>query len=186
MERGNPDRRLAGQVARRDIFTSSERPVRLHVLLPGKLRQVSCRELFDDYAARCRVHGSTLALDPVRQQPERDDSPRAAAEALAREAAALLTRVPSGARIVALDERGEQPTSRALAERLRRWRDGGTADIAFLVGSARGLGAEALAKADWRLSLSRLTLPHELAVALLAEQLYRALTILAGHPYHRD
>lgn len=160
--------------------------MRLHVLLPGKLRSEPCRALFEEYAKRCRGHGAALTLDSVRQQPDRGDSPRETDEALEREAAALLARVPAGARVVVLDERGEQPTSRELAGRLRAFRDGGTADVAFLVGSARGLGESALAAAHWRLSLSRLTLPHELAIAMLAEQLYRALTILAGHPYHRD
>lgn len=160
--------------------------MRLHVLLPGKLRSEPCRALFDDYAKRCRGQGAALSFDSVRQQPDHGEGPRESAEALAREAANLLARVPPGARIVALDERGEQPTSRELAARLRTWRDGGVADVAFLVGSARGLGESALAAAHWRLSLSRLTLPHELVVPLLAEQLYRALTILAGHPYHRD
>jgi len=160
--------------------------VRFHILLPGKLRQAPCRDLFEDYAARSRAFGATVSFESVRQQADRGASPAEEAEALSREAAALLARVPPGARVVALDERGDQPTSRELATRLARWREAGAGDVAFLIGSARGLGEEALAKASWRLSLSRLTLPHELAAALLAEQLYRALSILAGHPYHRD
>ena len=160
--------------------------MRLVVLLPGRLRSDPVRSLVDEYAERCRSFGATLLVDPVKQQPERGASPREAAEALEREAAALLARVPPGARTVALDERGELPTSRALAARLRDWRDGGSPSVAFLVGSARGLAPSAVAAAHWRLSLSRLTLPHELAVAVLAEQLYRALSILANHPYHRD
>ena len=87
--------------------------------------------------------------------------------------------------IVALTERGELFDSEAFAQWIGRMRDSGARDMAFLVGSASGLGEAALAAAHVRMALSRLTFPHELVLPILAEQLYRALSILKGTPYHR-
>lgn len=100
------------------------------------------------------------------------------------EAARLLRALPENAVLIALDEGGEDITSGELARRLGQWRDQGR-DLAFLIGGADGLDPPTLAQADWRLALGRLTWPHLLVRLLLAEQLYRASTILAGHPYHR-
>ncbi len=103
----------------------------------------------------------------------------------AAEAARLLERCPKGALLVALDERGRQVSTHELAELLAGWRTTGR-DVALLMGGADGLSAEILERADLKLALSRLTLPHALARVVLTEQLYRAASLLAGHPYHRD
>ena len=87
-------------------------------------------------------------------------------------------------RLVALDEHGRLLGSEAFAEHLDGWLAGGR-DIAFVIGGAEGLEAELLGEADFRWSLSPLTLPHEMVRMVLVEQLYRAATIIAGHPYHR-
>jgi len=94
-------------------------------------------------------------------------------------------RVPKGARIVALDERGRELSSAQLAAQIGRW-IGEAAPTAFVVGGPDGLDAQTSARAGRRPSLSALTLPHALAQVLLAEQLYRAATLLIGHPYHRE
>ena len=94
--------------------------------------------------------------------------------------------VTPGTRIVALDETGETLGSVQLAKQLETWRDGGTRETRFLIGAADGLTIEELANADLKLSFGRLTWPHMLARAMLAEQLYRATAIIAGHPYHRE
>ncbi|URW75192.1 23S rRNA (pseudouridine(1915)-N(3))-methyltransferase RlmH [Sphingomonas donggukensis] len=91
-----------------------------------------------------------------------------------------------GARIVMLDETGETPGSKAFAERLGRWRDDGVRETRFLIGAADGFDDAARGQADMLLSFGRLTWPHMLARAMLAEQLWRATSILAGHPYHRE
>ena len=91
-----------------------------------------------------------------------------------------------GARIVALDERGEALGSKALAERLGRWRDDGVREARFLIGAADGHDDTTRDAADLRLAFGALTWPHLLARAMLAEQLWRATSILAGHPYHRE
>lgn len=101
------------------------------------------------------------------------------------ETARLARALPNDAVIIALDEAGEAATSEELARRLGAWRDGGR-DLFFLIGGADGLDATITARADWRLALGRLTWPHLLVRLLLVEQLYRASTILAGHPYHRS
>lgn len=89
-------------------------------------------------------------------------------------------------RIVMLDETGETPGSKAFAERLGAWRDTGVRETRFLIGAADGFDAAERAGADYLLSFGRLTWPHMLARAMLAEQLWRATSILGGHPYHRE
>jgi len=109
---------------------------------------------------------------------------RAPARAIADEGEAMLAALPKGAHVVALDGRGKPWSSEQLAEQLARWRQSGS-DLAILIGGPDGHAAEVLARADQQWSLGPLTLPHMLARLVVAEQLYRAMTILEGHPYHR-
>ncbi len=97
----------------------------------------------------------------------------------------MLARIPDDALVVALDERGAQWTSRELARRLEEWMVAGL-PVVFVIGDAEGLPQEVLARAAVRWSLSKLTFPHALVRLLVAEQLFRAASILAGHPYHRE
>jgi len=101
-----------------------------------------------------------------------------------REGAALLAALPAGAFVVALDVGGEMPDSENFAALVTRWLDAGK-PVAFVIGGADGLDASVIARAGYLLSLGRLTWPHLLARVLLAEQLFRARAIAAGHPYHR-
>jgi len=101
------------------------------------------------------------------------------------EADRLLEKLPSGCRLVALDEHGRQVTTRELADLLRRWMESGQ-DACLVIGGADGLAPALLDKAEVTLALSRLTLPHAFARVLLAEQLYRAVSLLNNHPYHRE
>lgn len=89
-------------------------------------------------------------------------------------------------RIVMLDETGDTPGSVAFADKIGKWRDDGVREIRFLIGAADGFSAGERAGADWLVSFGRLTWPHMLARAMLAEQLWRASSILANHPYHRE
>ncbi|MEZ0494877.1 23S rRNA (pseudouridine(1915)-N(3))-methyltransferase RlmH [Sphingomonas sp. IW22] len=91
-----------------------------------------------------------------------------------------------GTRVVMLDEKGDQPGSMNFAERLGRWRDDGVREVRFLIGAADGFDDSARAQADWLIAFGRMTWPHLMARAMLAEQLWRATSILAGHPYHRE
>lgn len=150
--------------------------MRLAILAVGRERDPHYRALFDEFARRCQP---ALVLREVEEK-------RAGPELKAREAKLLLDAIPTGARLVALDERGTVPGSREFADRLARWRDQGTQDLAFAIGGADGLDDSVRARADWLLAFGAMTWPHRLVRIMLAEQLYRAQTILAGHPYHRD
>jgi 23S rRNA (pseudouridine1915-N3)-methyltransferase len=141
----------------------------------GRLRAGPEAALFAHYAARLRPPPA------VTEVPEARGSP---AEVRRREGEALLAALPPGALAVALDLGGEAPTSEGLAALLGRWEASGR-PLCFLIGGAEGLDPAVLARADHRLSLGPLTWPHFLVRGLLAEQLYRARSIRAGHPYHR-
>lgn len=118
-------------------------------------------------------------------KPEKRAANRSTEVVLAAEAERIRTQIPRQALTIALDERGEQLTTRALAEHLSVWSREAPA-AAFVIGSADGLDATLKANAHFRLGLSRLTLPHGLARIFLVEQLYRAVSLHSGHPYHRD
>lgn len=144
----------------------------------GKAKPGAERELFTSYVARLPWR---VDLKEIEIKKEAAVDVRRA-----REGEALLAAVPEGARIIALDERGKSETSDAFAKRLGRWRDDGVRGVAFLIGGADGLDEALRKRADATLSFGALTWPHMLVRALLAEQLYRAHTILTGHPYHRS
>ncbi|MBQ6855323.1 MAG: 23S rRNA (pseudouridine(1915)-N(3))-methyltransferase RlmH [Alphaproteobacteria bacterium] len=98
----------------------------------------------------------------------------------------LLSAIPSDAKIVVLDETGKTPSSREFADKIRQWQNAGESTIAFLIGGADGHADFLKQRADYKLSFGRMTLPHMLARVVLSEQIYRAKTIIDGHPYHRD
>lgn len=140
---------------------------RVDILCIGKLRDDGLRALCDDYYRRCA---------PLLQVTERelravDELPRA---------------VPPRSRLVLLDECGELMTSRAFAERLQGWLRAEASRLVFAIGGADGFDEASRARADGLLALGRLTLAHRLARLVLAEQLYRAVSIIGGAPYHRD
>ncbi len=125
-----------------------------------------------------------FALELVELKPEPRDRGKTTAQLLAAEAARIAS-ATFGHQVVALDERGQSWTSEELAGKLAAWRDR-TLPVAFVIGSADGLAPSVKRSADAVLALSALTLPHGLARVVLAEQLYRATSILSGHPYHRE
>lgn len=144
----------------------------------GKAKPGPEKDLFAAYAARLPWRMDVKEIEIKKEMSV--DVRRA------REGEALLAAIPEGARIIALDERGKSETSTAFATRLGTWRDDGVRCVAFVVGGADGLDAALRARADAVLSFGALTWPHMLVRALLAEQVYRAHTILSGHPYHRS
>ena len=152
--------------------------MRITIAAVGKLKPGPHRDLAAHYAGRLRW---PLTIREVEER--RKLSP---AETKAREAALLLDALPKGAQLVALDERGTALTSADFAKRLARWRDSGTSDLAFVIGGADGLDETIRRQAAFVLSLGPATWPHFLARGMLLEQLYRAETLLAGHPYHRE
>jgi len=135
----------------------------------------------DEYARRLPREWS---FELVEQKPEPRDRRRTTAQILAAEGVRIATAC-AGYRIVALDEHGAAWTTQELAAQLARRQARGD-DVAFVIGSADGLAPDVKAGADAIVALSAMTLPHGLVRVLLAEQLYRARSVLAGHPYHRD
>ena len=155
--------------------------MRLHLCAVGRLRAGPERDLVDDYLQRFDRSGRVLGLGPV-QEHEVEDKKNAGMGA---EAELLARAVPAGAVLVTLDERGKMLTSPEFAAQLAKWRDAGRQDLAFVIGGADGIDPGLRARADFSLSFGAMVWPHMLVRVMLAEQLYRAASILAGAPYHR-
>ena len=158
--------------------------MRLLIAAVGRLKQGPERDLFRHYLERIEMAGSKLGLAPVTviEVPE-SRGPTAAARTAA-EAMVMLGKVPPSHKLVCLDRQGEDLGSAEFAGAISKYRDTGAPGLAFLVGGAEGLAPEVLARADLKLSLGRMTLPHQLARVVLLEQLFRAHKILAGESYH--
>ncbi|NWG55031.1 MAG: 23S rRNA (pseudouridine(1915)-N(3))-methyltransferase RlmH [Hydrogenophilaceae bacterium] len=151
------------------------------IVAAGRLREGPETALTRDYLARANSAGRRLGLAfkliEIEAKPPGD---------MRREAAETLKATPEGAVRALLDERGECLGSRALAEKLAAWRDQGRPALAFWIGGADGAAQTLKDQADLKLAFGRATWPHRLVRAMLAEQLYRASTILGQSPYHRD
>lgn len=159
--------------------------MKLDLLSVGKLKAGPERDLVSRYVERFRPLGRGLGLDGLRlveisESPSRRDDDRKAEEASALDAA-----IPEGYRRVVFDERGTTMDSAAFAAQLGRWRAENQPGLALIIGGPDGLAPIFAARADAVLSFGKLTIPHQLVRVLVAEQLYRAASILAGHPYHR-
>jgi 23S rRNA (pseudouridine1915-N3)-methyltransferase len=137
------------------------------ILAEGKLKDSGLRALCTDYFKRC---GRTLSVE------ERE----------VRDLTALRAAIPERRTLVVLDERGKQLTSREFAALLRRWVEMPSMPVVFVIGGADGFDEELRAQADLVLALGRMTFAHRLVRVMLAEQLYRAVSILQGSPYHRE
>ncbi len=159
--------------------------MRITLAAVGRAKAGPWRDLYDDFAGRLSPQRSRGPLGPLALKEIEEHRPLAPAELKRREAELLLAAIPPGARLIALDMRGKSLSSEAFAILLGRWRDEGTGDLAFVIGGAEGLDDSLRRSAALTLSLGSMTWPHMLVRALLAEQLYRAQTILTGHPYHR-
>ncbi|HEX9092701.1 MAG TPA: 23S rRNA (pseudouridine(1915)-N(3))-methyltransferase RlmH [Coriobacteriia bacterium] len=153
--------------------------MKLRILAVGKLKEPHWRAAADEYLKRL----SRYATVEVTEVADRDLA-AGAQRAMAAEAADLVRALPAGTRVVALDAAGGERSSEELAAWLEGCMVDGASDVTFVVGGSAGLAPEVLARADERLSLSRMTLPHQLCRVVLLEQLYRAFRIIRGEPYH--
>ena len=153
--------------------------MRVTICAVGRLRSGPERELVDDYLLRFDRTGRSLGLGPATVTEV-----EARTGGMGAEATLLSRAIPQGAVLCCLDERGEVMTSPAFASLLGRWRDEGR-DAAFVIGGADGIDPELRGRAQKLLSFGAMVWPHMLVRVMLAEQLYRAATILAGSPYHR-
>ncbi len=160
--------------------------MRMVVAAIGRMKSGAERDLVERYRDRARKAGRGVG---VTRFDIRDIAEARAPSAERRrddEAAALIADIPANAVVVALDESGKALSSRKFADWVGARRDDGTTDIHVLVGGPDGHGAAVKSRADLLLSLGAMTYPHQIARILIAEQIYRAITILSGHPYHRD
>lgn len=155
--------------------------MRVTIVAVGRLRAGPEAALVADYLARFDRTARPLGLGPARVVEVEDRR----GGGIAAEAALLSAALPRGARLIALDERGDASDSPGFAALLRRAADDGHRDLAFAIGGSDGLDASFRARADQALSFGRMVWPHLLARVMIAEQLYRGASILAGSPYHR-
>jgi 23S rRNA (pseudouridine1915-N3)-methyltransferase len=159
--------------------------MRLVVIAIGRLKQGPERELADRYRGRFDVIGRKLGFRGLDVHEIPESRARDAEQRIREEAAAILALAPEGAALVALDEKGKNIDSAAFADHLGRWRDESVASTVFVVGGADGLSPELRRKAQLSVAFGAATWPHQVVRVMLLEQIYRAATILAGHPYHR-
>lgn len=159
--------------------------MRIVVIAVGRLKQGPERELAARYMKRFDEIGRKLGFRGLDVREIGESRAREAQARIAEEAAAILAAIPENSVLVALDQRGENLDSSAFARRLGQWRDQAVAQTIFLIGGADGLSPELQGKAKLKVAFGAATWPHQIVRVMLLEQLYRAATILAGHPYHR-
>jgi 23S rRNA (pseudouridine1915-N3)-methyltransferase len=159
--------------------------MRLTVLAVGFARNTSQGALVEDYIHRALLMGRNMGFSSVVVEEIFLSKARDAKTRMAEEAEKLAAQVPAGAHIILLDAKGKGMTSEDFAEMLGALRDAATKDLCFVVGGPDGLAPLPGKRAGRSLAFGPQTWPHLLVRAMLAEQIYRALTILAGHPYHR-
>lgn len=154
--------------------------MKLSIVAIGKLSRSPETQLVSTYVERTTNAGRALGLGPLEVVEVESRKPGKEAEAL------VLQPFFTNAHVIACDEHGQARTSRAFAQEIAALRDQGERRLVFMIGGADGLGEAVLSQACGRLAFGPQTWPHALARAMLAEQIYRAVTILAGSPYHRD
>jgi 23S rRNA (pseudouridine1915-N3)-methyltransferase len=156
--------------------------LRIQIAVVGRLRDGPEAAMSADYVARAAAAGRQLGFKAV-DLTEVEGKPAGDQRA---EASALFRATPDEARRILLDERGAEWSSRQLADKLARWRDDGVPCATFWIGGADGASQSVKDNADEKLAFGRQTWPHRLVRVMIAEQIYRAVTILCGTPYHRD
>jgi 23S rRNA (pseudouridine1915-N3)-methyltransferase len=159
--------------------------MRIFVIAVGRLKQGPERELAERYRQRFDDLGRKLGFRGLDIREIAESRAREGDARIAEEAAAIAAIIPENSVVVALDERGQNIDSSVFAQKLGQWRDQAVPTTTFVIGGADGLSPELQGKAKLRVAFGAATWPHQMVRVLLLEQLYRAATILAGHPYHR-
>ena len=159
--------------------------MRLVVIAIGRLKQGPERELADRYRGRFDDIGRKLGFRGLDIHEITESRARDTGRRIEEEAAAILALIPEPSVLVALDEQGKNVDSAMFARHLGRWRDESVASAIFVIGGADGLSPELRRKAQLSIAFGAATWPHQIVRVMLLEQIYRAATILAGHPYHR-
>ena len=159
--------------------------MKLHVAAIGKLKVGPERQLADDYFGRVGQMGRSVGITSLTVTEHAESQAKTAELRKADEAARLLGACPAASLIIALDERGRNLSSEELAAEIKRRLDSGVSDLAFLIGGPDGHSSAVQARAGLTVALGKMTWPHRLVRIMLAEQIYRSVTILLNHPYHR-
>ena len=160
--------------------------MRLLIAAVGRLKQGPERELAERYRKRAEQAGGRLGLREVEIIEIRESRADDPARRMLEESIALATVIPEKAAVLVLDAKGENLDSTAFAAQLKLWREEARPAMICIIGGADGLAPSLRARADLCVAFGKMTWPHQIARILLLEQLYRAVTILTGHPYHRD
>jgi 23S rRNA (pseudouridine1915-N3)-methyltransferase len=155
--------------------------MKIHLCVVGKLRNGPEKNLIDDYLNRFEKIGRSYGLGPVSVNEVEDKKNGG----MSNEAVLLQRIIPKGAVIIALDERGEVVSSPNFSEKLIAYVNNNVSDLAIVIGGADGIDSKLREKADFKVSFGKMVWPHALVRVMIAEQLYRAASILAGSPYHR-
>jgi 23S rRNA (pseudouridine1915-N3)-methyltransferase len=159
--------------------------MRVVIAAVGRLKAGPERELAERYCDRAAKTGRALGINGIDVVEVRESRARDTERRILEESIALATLASEGSVTVLLDRQGENFGSDAFAGRLRSWRDNGRHTLCFMIGGADGVSAALRDRSDLILALGAATWPHQLVRIMLLEQIYRALTILSGHPYHR-
>lgn len=159
--------------------------MKLFLVGVGRLKAGPERELVARYADRCSAGGRKIGFSSFEMRELDESRARRPEDRKAEEAAAIESLLPAQARKICLDERGRALSSEDFARKLGDWRDSGAGACALIIGGPDGLDAALREKADLTLAFGAMTWPHQIVRALAAEQIFRAMTILSGHPYHR-
>lgn len=154
----------------------------IHFITVGQKMPKWVQEGYTEYAKRLPKACSLKLVElPMAQRGKSGSVDKYKTE----EAKRILDAVPKGARLIVLDEHGQQVTTYQLAEKMEDWLSGGQ-DIALIVGGPDGLEKSLIDQAQWKWGLSKLTMPHPMVRILVAEQIYRAWSVINNHPYHRE
>lgn len=154
----------------------------IHFITVGQKMPKWVQEGYAEYEKRLPKACSLKLVElPMAQRGKTSSVEQMKAE----EAKRILAAIPKGARVIALDEHGQQVTTKGLADKMEEWLSGGQ-DIALIVGGPDGLDQSILQQAQWKWGLSKLTMPHPMVRIMVAEQIYRAWSVINNHPYHRE
>lgn len=165
---------------------ANRRTMRVIIAAIGKLKSGAEHELVKRYFDRIQKSGKSIGITKVEMIEVMESRAAGSDQRKEDEASSILSKLPSGALLFCFDERGASPSSRKFANQLESAITKGAPAIAFIVGGPDGLSASLREKAENIVSFGALTMPHQIVRALVVEQIYRAVTILSGHPYHRD
>ncbi len=160
--------------------------MRILVCTIGRLKDGPERALVQRYLERANQIGRTMGVASVEIREFAESRARSSQERKKEEAANLRSALPPNTILVCLDENGKSPDSVKFSRSIEHWRDSGTPALAFLIGGADGLEQELLQHSSLLMAFGAMTWPHQIVRVLLLEQIYRALTIIQGHPYHRE